>query len=104
MLVWVLLEESLLLSKEFMQVFEGNDRVHYNKYLGLSNLPGNEENVDSFLVAVNKKQPVLYSVDKTVHEFCIEFLESLLLASDFTDSIFKSFIFSSFIMSFAECF
>ncbi len=67
---------TLFYSKEFMQVFEGNDRVHYNKYLGLSNLPGNEENVDTFLAAVNKKAPVLYSVDKTIHEFS-DVLETL---------------------------
>ncbi len=59
----------LFYSKEFMQVFEGNDRVHLAKYRGLSNHYLDEQNMDTFLISVNKKQPVLYSVDKTMHEF-----------------------------------
>ncbi|MCR4806326.1 MAG: DUF5717 family protein [Lachnospiraceae bacterium] len=60
---------SLFYSKEFMQVFEGNEKAQLIKYRGFINQPGNEESVDDFLIAVNKKQPVTYSVDKNVHEF-----------------------------------
>ena len=60
---------TLFYSKEFLQVFEGNEKAHLIKYRGLCNRPGNEESVDDFLIAVNKKQPVHYSVDKTIHEF-----------------------------------
>ena len=60
---------SLFYSREFPQVFEGNEKVHLTKYRGFCNIPGNEESVDEFLISINKKQPVLYSVDKTIHEF-----------------------------------
>ncbi len=60
---------SLFYSREFMQVFEGNDKVQLAKYRGFCNLTGDGESVDEFLIAINKKQPVLYSVDKTLHEF-----------------------------------
>ncbi|MCR5357701.1 MAG: DUF5717 family protein [Lachnospiraceae bacterium] len=60
---------SLFYSREFEQVFDGNERVHLTKYRGFCGFPGNEESVDEFLIAINKKQPVLYSVDKTIHEF-----------------------------------
>ena len=67
---------ALYYSKEFLQVFEGNDRAHLSKYRGLSNIPMDEESVDNFLIAVNKKQPILYSVEKNVHEF-IDVAETL---------------------------
>ncbi len=59
----------LFYSPEFMQVFEGNDRIHLDKYRGLSNLDMSEECVDKFLVAINKKQPVVYSLERNVYEF-----------------------------------
>ena len=59
----------LFYSPEFMQVFEGNDRIHLDKYRGLSNLKMDELCVDEFLVSINKKQPVVYSVDRSVYEF-----------------------------------
>lgn len=59
----------LFYSPEFMQVFEGNDRIHLDKYCGLSKLGVNEQSVDLFLVAVNKKQPVVYSLDRSAYEF-----------------------------------
>ena len=58
----------LFYSKEFRQIFDGNERVHFSKYRGMSNRDGNEESVDDFLISINKKQPVLFSVDKTYHE------------------------------------
>lgn len=60
---------SLFYSPEFKRVFEGNDRVHYEKYLGFLNAAQSEMSVDSFLVAVNKKQPVTYSLDRYAYEF-----------------------------------
>ena len=59
---------NLFYSKEFRQIFDGNERVHFSKYRGMSNRDGNEESVDDFLISINKKQPVLFSVDKTYHE------------------------------------
>ncbi len=60
---------SLFYSREFTQVFEGNEKSQLIKYRGFCNNPGDEESVDNFLIAVNKKQPIYYSVDKTIHEF-----------------------------------
>ena len=59
----------LFYSPVFAQVFGGNDRIHYDKYRGLSNLRGDAQAVDDFLVAINKKRPVLYSVDRTNYEY-----------------------------------
>ncbi len=60
---------ALFYSREFLQVFEGNDKAQLIKYRGFAGRPGSEESVDDFLISVNKKQPVTYSVDKNVHEF-----------------------------------
>ena len=59
----------LFYSPNFAQVFGGNDRIHYDKFRGLSNIPGDPQAVDDFLVAVNKKRPVTYSVDRTSYEY-----------------------------------
>ncbi len=59
----------LFYSEGFAQVFGGNDRIHYDKYRGLSNNPGDPQAVDDFLVAVNKKRPVIYSADRTRYEY-----------------------------------
>ena len=53
----------------FARVFGGNDRIHYDKYRGLSNIPHDPQAVDDFLVAINKKRPVRYSVDRTNYEY-----------------------------------
>lgn len=60
---------ALFYSSEFAQVFNGNDRIHHNKYRGFSNITGNEQSVDDFLVSVNKKHPVIYSVDRSTYEY-----------------------------------
>lgn len=60
---------ALFYSPSFNQVFGGNDRMHYDKYRGFSNLPGNSQSVDDFIVAVNKKRPVIYSVDRSTYEY-----------------------------------
>lgn len=59
----------LFYSPSFVQVFGGNDRIHYDKYRGFSNVDGNAQAVDDFLVAINKKRPVTYSVDKSIYEY-----------------------------------
>ncbi len=64
-------EESvnLFYSKEFIKIFEGNEKVWLSKYKGLSHHIGSERNVDEFLVAVNKKQPIIYSAEQMLYEF-----------------------------------
>ena len=59
----------LFYSPVFAQVFGGNDRIHYDKFRGLSNRRGDAQAVDDFLVAINKKRPVTYSVDRTHYEY-----------------------------------
>lgn len=59
----------LYYSPAFVQVFGGNDRIHYDKFRGYSNLPGDAQSVDDFIVSVNKKKPVEYSVDRTTYEY-----------------------------------
>ncbi len=59
----------LFYSPVFARVFAGNDRIHYDKYRGLSNIKGDPQSVDDFLVAINKKRPVKYSVDRTTYEY-----------------------------------
>ena len=59
----------LFYNPSFVQVFGGNDRIHYDKFRGLSNLKGNSQAVDDFLVAINKKRPVTFSVDRTLLEY-----------------------------------
>lgn len=60
---------ALFYSPAFEQVFGGNDRIHYGKYRGFSNIPGNAQSVDDFIVSVNKKRPVVYSVDRSTYEY-----------------------------------
>ncbi|MBO4901298.1 MAG: hypothetical protein J5518_00700 [Lachnospiraceae bacterium] len=56
-------------SPRFIQIFDGNDRIHLDKYLGFLNAPHSEQSVDAFLVAINKKQPMQFSLDRSVYEF-----------------------------------
>lgn len=44
----------------FKRVFAGHDRQHYAAYKGLSAVPGNEHNVEEFLLEIHKKKPVEY--------------------------------------------
>ncbi len=46
----------LFYSPEFVKVFEGSDSQFYDCYRGLSVYPGNEQNVEEFLIRINKKQ------------------------------------------------
>ena len=46
----------LFYSPDFVKVFEGADRQFYDCYRGLCVYPDNEQNVDEFLIHINKKQ------------------------------------------------
>ena len=59
----------LFYSKGFIKLFEGNERTHLDKYLGLSRDASSEQNVDEFLVAVHKKQAINYIPERTNYEF-----------------------------------
>lgn len=50
----------LFYSDEFLSVFKGNDAQYKKVYLGLSHFYGNEQNVEEFLMSINKKQAVEY--------------------------------------------
>ncbi len=54
----------LFYSKAFMSVFKGNDAQYESLYRGLSENPDNIQNVEEFLIAINKKQPVSYILDQ----------------------------------------
>ncbi len=55
----------LFYSDEFLSVFTGNDLQYKKVYLGLSRFYGNEQNVEEFLLAINKKQPIEYIPEQT---------------------------------------
>lgn len=44
----------------FKKIFTGHDRQYYAAYKGLSAEPGNEHNVEEFLLEIHKKKPVEY--------------------------------------------
>lgn len=54
----------LFYSKQFKQIFIGNDRQFLAAYLGLSKAKGNEQNVEEFLLVINKKQKIEYTLKK----------------------------------------
>ncbi|MCM1187034.1 MAG: DUF5717 family protein [Lachnoclostridium sp.] len=47
-------------SQDFSRIFTGNDARFLDCYKGLSANPGNEQNVEEFLICINKKQKVEY--------------------------------------------
>lgn len=53
----------LYYSSGFAQILEGNDAQYISTYRGLCTKPGNEQNLDEFLVAVKKKSHVSYETD-----------------------------------------
>ncbi len=53
---------ALFYSPEFISVLGGSDRQFYDCYRGLSVYPGNEQNMEEFLVQINKKQRVGFLV------------------------------------------
>lgn len=56
-------------SDGFVRVFDGNDRSQLTKYRGFSNLPGEAQALEDFLISVNKKKPVIFSVNQKAYEF-----------------------------------
>lgn len=53
---------TLFYSPEFEDILVGNDRQYHTLYMGLSSNRGNAHNVDQFLTAIQKKQPVEYTL------------------------------------------
>lgn len=51
-------------SPSFACIFTGSDAKVYDCYRGLSAYPGNEQNVEEFLVQINKKQRVEFLVEE----------------------------------------
>ena len=51
---------SLFYHSDFVNVFHGNDARYLGAYRGLSRTRGNEQNVDEFLIEINKKQRIEY--------------------------------------------
>jgi len=54
----------LFYSPEFARIFIGNDAGVYDSYRGLSVYHDNEQNVEEFLIQINKKQPVEFLVEE----------------------------------------
>lgn len=54
---------ALFYSEDFEKVFNGSDSQYYEYYRGLSAYPGNEQNVEEFLIGINKKQRIEYLID-----------------------------------------
>ncbi len=59
----------LFYKKEFESVFSGVDRKYYDAYKSLSKYPGNEQNMEEFLLHINKKQAVNF----VPHTYQMEF-------------------------------
>lgn len=55
---------NLFYSQDFSYVFSGNDSQFYQCYQGLCACPGNEQNVEEFLIQVNKKQKVEFKTEE----------------------------------------
>lgn len=53
----------LFYSPEFKRVFNGGDGQYYEYYKGLSAFAGNEQNIEEFLIGINKKQKIEYLTD-----------------------------------------
>lgn len=54
----------LFYSDSFINIFTGSDRNFITNYLGLQNYYGNEQNVEEFLISINKKQPIEYIIGR----------------------------------------
>lgn len=50
----------LFYRKDFIQILNGVDHQYYGVYRGLSGVYGNEQNVDEFLIRINKKKRTEY--------------------------------------------
>lgn len=54
----------LFYAPEFERIFEVGDRLYFDCYRGLSANPGNEQNMEEFLMQINKKQKVEYITEE----------------------------------------
>lgn len=54
---------NLFYSPEFKRIFIGNEAHFYDLYRGLSYYEGNEQNMEEFLIRINKKQRVEFFVE-----------------------------------------
>ncbi len=53
----------LFYSNRFVKILEGADREYFSTYKGLVTDFGNEQNVEEFLIAINKKQQIDYILE-----------------------------------------
>lgn len=54
----------LFYSPEFISIFSSSEDNYESLYRGLCQIPGNEQNVEEFLISINKKQPMNYILDQ----------------------------------------
>ncbi len=59
----------LFYSPHFKQIFNGNDKQYLKIYEGLSKYKGNGQNLEEFLLVINKKQKIEYLVKETSLHF-----------------------------------
>lgn len=57
---------SLFYSPLFERILQGSDQKYYDSYRGFCVYPGREQNVEEFLIEVNKKQQVEYEAKESV--------------------------------------
>lgn len=55
---------NLFYSPQFGRAFAGSDTHFYDSYRALSAYPGNEQNVEEFLIQINKKQKVEFLIEE----------------------------------------
>jgi len=72
--------QKIFYSPAFLQVFHGNDKKYYMDYKGLS-VYGNQQNMEEFLIRINKKQRVDYQI------FPKQLETTMLFAKDYSDLI-----------------
>lgn len=56
---------TLFYSPEFKRIFRDNDKKYLDCYRGLSACSGNEQNMEEFLMEINKKQKVEYIIEES---------------------------------------
>ncbi len=54
----------LFYHRDFINIFKGNDAQYESLYRGLCADPDNIQNVEEFLIAINKKQPMQFIMDQ----------------------------------------
>lgn len=68
----------LFYSSEFKRILSGSERQYYQIYEGLSNCPGNRQNMEEFLISINKKQKIEYLTEEA--EICLDDPEGIALS------------------------